>query len=325
MQPKSDQPMHLSAEIRNIQPKGFPSLPSAWHAVGERFTDHSQKIQLFGCAFENSKSKNPKTLVIAHGLGEHFGRYQHLPHYFENDFGRIVGCDHVGHGRSEGVRGHIEAFDHYVLDLIRFIRRWDEKIKQRFGKSEIHLLGHSMGGLVATRALLLEPELPLSSVTVVAPLFGILNNVPFWKKGAALLLRQVAGRIQIPNTVDSELLSHDPEVGKAYRIDRLVHDKITPTSYFSLLDAIEKTKQVLENNQQELFKIPTQFLLPLEDKIVDVQAAIAFAEKIRLPNKRVLVYEGLYHEALNEVSKERVMEDVRTWITEHSSLSGFAS
>ncbi len=309
-----------ASEIKNLQPHGFPPLPSGWKTEGERFLDHTQRLQLFGTSFVNTQTANPKTLMVVHGQGEHFGRYQHLPHYFAAEVGQVVGCDLLGHGRSEGTRGHIDQFDDYALDLISYIRRWNERLKKQFGKSDIHLVGHSMGGLVALRALLAEPEINLSSVTLVAPFLGLLDNVPIWKKLAAQALNRVAGKIQIANTVDPKVLSHDPEVAKMYDLDHLNHNKVTPIFYFSLLDTIAKTHKVLEQQRQDLFKLPLQFLLPLEDKVVDVQSSIRFAEKLKHPNKRVLIYEGLYHEALNETSKGRVVEDIKTWITEHSSL-----
>ena len=52
-----------------------------------------------------------RTLVWIHGLGEHGGRYLHLPEFLNERGWRIILIDLRGHGRSTGVRTHVRSFD----------------------------------------------------------------------------------------------------------------------------------------------------------------------------------------------------------------------
>ena len=60
-------------------------------------------------------------ILLAHGLGEHSGRYEHLAAHCTARGFAVHAVDHYGHGRSEGLRGHVERFSVYV-DGLRSLR-----------------------------------------------------------------------------------------------------------------------------------------------------------------------------------------------------------
>src|SRR3954469_24939288 len=86
-------------------------------------------------------------VVIAHGYGEHIGRYEHVGEYFRENGASVYGLDHVGHGRSAGERVLIVDFDLVVDDLHRLVT----KACSEHTRLPVVLVGHSMGGLIATR------------------------------------------------------------------------------------------------------------------------------------------------------------------------------
>ena len=85
-------------------------------------------------------------LVIAHGIGEHSGRYAHVADYFTKRNLAVWACDHRGHGKSGGKRGHVDNFDDYLADLGQMIRI----AKDHSPGVKTFLLGLSLGGLIAT-------------------------------------------------------------------------------------------------------------------------------------------------------------------------------
>jgi alpha-beta hydrolase superfamily lysophospholipase len=259
-------------------------------------------------------------LVIFHGLGEHGGRYLHFPHYLQADVGAVYCMDHRGHGRSDGLRGHSDRFDFLVDDAALAIRRVDERLRERFGRSEIHVLGHSMGGLITLRALFLHPDLPVQSVTVSAPLLGIKVPLSLGKRAAAQVLARLWGSVHMNSEVDPALLSHDPAVGEAYLADRLVHKKGTPRFYVELLAAISDTMR-----RNSGIDLPLQMLLPMKDQVVDSEAALKFFRELKLRDKHLATYPDFFHESFNEIGKERAFEDLRTWINTHSPSSPVSS
>lgn len=298
----------------SIQPKGFHAVPSDWVSEPETFESPDGKTQLFGILHHAKDWKSPRVLIVLHGLAEHSGRYLHFPHYVRSAVEAVFTVDHRGHGRSEGLRGHVNEFDDYAKDAAHAILHLEKKIKERFGRAEVHLLGHSMGGLIALRTLFLYPSLPLQSASVSAALLKIAAKVPPIKRFAAQVLCHVWGSLQLSADLDVSHLSHDPEVGKAYLVDRLVHQKMTPKLFSALQFAMPEVFK-----KETGFEYPLQMLVPLQDKIVDSEIQLKFFGNLKIRDKRLKTYPTLRHEPFNEIGKETVFEDLVSWIKSHSS------
>jgi lysophospholipase len=293
------------------QPAGFPPLPRGWKTEWETLAA-ADGIKLF-TAFHTQGKGGPRNLVILHGYGEHGGRYLHAPHYVADSVQGVYCPDHRGHGRSGGIRGHVEKFDDYARDAAQLIRHLDAEIKKRHGSSEIHLLGHSMGGTIAIRTLFLYPDLPIQSASISAPLLGVRVPVPPLKKMAGRVLAKIWGSVQLENGIDVTRLSHDVAVQEAYLQDRLVHTKVTPRFFeeleWAMADTLSRTSGIT---------VPMQFLIPLADQVVDPDAAERFARGLEHKRKRIRTYAGCRHEPFNEscaeFRKETAFADVADWI-----------
>ncbi len=299
-----------------LQPRGFPGLPEGWVTDWETFAASDGKLQLFGALHHvepwTAEKKGHRALLVLHGFGEHGGRYLHFPHFLQGHVGTVYFPELRGHGRSEGLRGHIADFDLFVKDAAFLIRRLDEKLKERFKKSEIHILGHSMGGHIALRAVFQDPELPLRSVTISAPFLGVKGRVPVSKRLAAYVLSNTWGTLQIPTGMDVEGLSRDPEVVENYRNDRLNHSKMTPRFYTSMVRAWNDTLK-----RESGIHYPIQFLVPQADRVVDADRAISFFKRLKHRDKRLKTYPDFFHEPFNEREKEQAFADLISWIDAH--------
>lgn len=291
-----------------IQPKGFPSLPEDWRAESRMRTSADGEQKLFELRFLKRNApaaKNRRVLAIVHGMGEHSGRYVHFAHYLKDSIDEIVMIDLRGHGRSTGIRGHVEKFDEYVDD----VRAWLESIESR----DLHLFGHSMGGLVVLRVCLKSLSLPLASVAVSSPLLAIKVELPIAKRMAAHVVARIWGKLLLANELDPRQISHDVEVVKAYCEDKLVHSLSTPGFYVDLLKVLSDT-----NDRMKTASYPIAFFVPVADQIVDSSRTLAFAERLKAPERVVFQYEGFFHESFNETEKERPFEDLNRWIQKHS-------
>jgi alpha-beta hydrolase superfamily lysophospholipase len=255
-----------------------------------------------------SKSFVPRVLLILHGIGEHGGRYFHFPHYLEKTFDAVCTLDHRGHGRSEGERGYVEHFESFAHDAAYTIRRLEDHLNSRFGKSELHVFGHSLGGLITLQMLLRHPNLPIHSVSVSAPALGLATPVPRHKWLAGQVARLLYPKLQLDSELDVTAISRDPEVVGAYQSDRLVHSKVTPGLFFGMQDAM---REVLSSESG--FEVPLQFLIPECDRLTDSQVSLAFFERLKLRHKRLRTYPDFFHEICNEPGKERVFEDIERW------------
>jgi acylglycerol lipase len=296
---------------------GFPGVPDSWKTSWSTAPSSDGKLNLFSMVHSHksaleTRDRPVKILFAFHGQGEHCGRYQHFPHYLSETVDVIATMDHRGHGRSEGVRGHVDRFEQYVLDARAFVERTRSEWGAHGRKVEIHLFGHSMGGLISLLLLQEHPQISFRSATLSAPLLGLKFEVPLAKRLAGHALSKVLGGLQLDTGLDSSLVSHDPAVVATYNQDTLVHGKATARFFTEMLEAIRRARS------RDVLQAETQFLVPLADGLVDPQATLEFAGKLRQSGKRIVTYEGFFHESFNEVQKEKAFADLSKWIQEHS-------
>jgi len=248
-------------------------------------------------------------LVIAHGLGEHSGRYG-------NVVGRLLARgislwipDHRGHGQSEGKRGHVLNFVQYLTDLRSMIELACEK---RIGRSKCFLLGHSMGGLIALHFAQRFPEL-IDGVLASSPALGMVVEVPAGKKILGSIMSYIWPGLTMGNELDATKISHDQDVVRTYVNDPLVHDRVSTRFFTELMAAMETV-----NQQVSAIQIPILMQVAGDDHLVDARTAGQFFEKLQAPDKTLHVYDGLYHEIYNEPAalREQVLKDLEDWLEE---------
>jgi len=262
------------------------------------------------------KVENPRAiLIIVHGFGEHTDRYDHVARHFCQHGISCYAIDHRGHGRSAGPRWNVEDFDYFVADLHKFI----SMVKEREGKNKYFMQGHSLGGEIALKYALVHPG-DIDALFVSGPVLG--------QQGMTLaLLREVVPSIaalakESPDMatpgaepIDTKYLSHDEDNTKAYADDPLVCHEAMKVRFAS-----EAGKNIiwLQDHAHEL-NVPCLFLQGSEDSLVDTDATVDFYNKVKEEDKKLIVYEGFYHEIFNEPEsfqggKKRVFSDVDEWL-----------
>jgi alpha-beta hydrolase superfamily lysophospholipase len=291
-----------------IIPQGFPSIPTDFEYETEVHESLDGEHTIFFNVFRKKGVTPKRALMIIHGQGEHGGRYQHVPHYLGEDYDLIVAPDLRGHGRSEGIRGHVDRFDEYVDDALL---AWNWLQKQVPVNCKMDWLGHSMGGLVSLRAFLYRQDLNADHLIISSPLIGLKVPVPMVKVVAAKVVSKFFGALQMQTGLDATKVSRDPNVVDAYLKDRLNHSIATPKFFFSMKEAMEG---LVSSDLRIHEKTRVLFQLAGEDEIVDTGAAKDFFERLHHEDKKVIVYPGLYHEIYNELVKENVFDDLKNWI-----------
>jgi alpha-beta hydrolase superfamily lysophospholipase len=243
-------------------------------------------------------------LAIVHGLAEHSGRYDHVGSYLaERGFSCWAG-DCRGHGLSPGPRVHVEDFGSYAEDAGAFL-----DLAAAPGLP-LFLVGHSQGGLVALLRALRVPD-ALRGVVVSSPFLAAHKTA----MPSALRLALIAAMFRIAPSlvtrsgIDSEAVSHDPAVVKAYVADPLVSKKVSAAWYRA---AIAAQKEVNEGASR--FPVPALVMASGEDRLVDPGAIREWTS--RAPRERTTFVEwpGFYHEMFNEVGNQQVLTRVVEWL-----------
>jgi len=246
-------------------------------------------------------------LLIVHGLGEHCGRYMNVVNHFVPLGYAVYGLDHIGHGKSEGMREVVERFTDYTDALTVY----QEMVKGGQTGKPIFLVGHSMGGLIVSYYLL-DHQADFRGAVISAPLIKASGNI----SQATILMGKILSALApkmglLP--VDPNGISRDPEVVKAYLNDPLVFHGKTPARL-----GAELLKAMLRVTA-EAGKITLPFIVlqGSEDRLVDPGGAQTLYDKASSKDKTIRIYEGLYHEVFNEPERGRVLKDVETWLAAH--------
>ena len=139
-----------------------------------------------------------------------------------NSWGFAVrGYDQYGHGESDGVRGGLPARPRLLDDLADVI----ESTRARIDRGvPLVVLGHSMGGLVASCLVALR-NLPIQGLVLSSPALD--PGLSAFQKLMLAALPRIAPNLTVGNGLDPDFISHDPDVVAAYKADPMVHDRIS--------------------------------------------------------------------------------------------------
>lgn len=249
---------------------------------------------------KNYYIENPKaTIIIVHGIAEHSGRYKSLSERLNNEGYDVVTYDHLGHGQSEGKRGRLKSF-HNMIDVLHSI----VLAERSRNNNKIFLLGHSMGGgvvnLYEAKYGDVDGIISSSAATNTPKGLRIFKYIGFY------LLRW----IKVSSSMFDKHLAKDPKVLENNKKDPLMLDYM----YLSLLGEmfIKGAKYIHKNINN--FKTPILYIHGTDDQIVDYRFSVNMYENIPTVDKEIILYEGEYHEMLNDYNKEKVTNDILNWL-----------
>jgi acylglycerol lipase len=247
----------------------------------------------------------PKAAVLlVHGISEHSGRYAHVAaRLLLHDYA-VFAYDHRGHGRSEGTpRAYIDRFETLVEDLRRVVQ-W---VEAEAPGLPLFLLGHSMGGAIVARYVAEFGSEGLAGVILSSPALRIPENYPL--RRFAGIASRLLPRVAFPSP-NRGWLSRDPAVARAWDDDPLTFKGGTrPRTGFLLLHACA---DLLDH--AEAFNAPLLLFHGTADRITDPEGTRALYEAAPAEDKTLTLYEGGYHETMNDLEKERVLDDLTAWL-----------
>jgi alpha-beta hydrolase superfamily lysophospholipase len=233
--------------------------------------------------------------LIAHGYGEHARRYDHVAARLVSSGAVVYAPDHYGHGRSQGDRA-------LVTDVARLSDDLDEVRELAEGEHPglpVVLIGHSLGGLIATYYAQRAGG-RLAALVLSAPAIGA--------NPALQILVEMDPFPDIP--IAPEALSRDPEVGRVYAEDPLVyHGPFRRQTVQAIGAAIAA---VAEGGR--LGPYPVLWVHGAEDQLVPLQDAREAIGRIRGEHLEQHIYDGAWHEVFNETNQDAVLDDVVTFI-----------
>lgn len=244
-------------------------------------------------------------VYLLHGLSEYAGRYEHVAGWLNARGWQVGAHDHRGHGRSGGKRATLSRADDLMEDAEQQLAAYT----QETGLKPV-LLGHSMGGLVAT-LIAQRGKVELAGLVLASPALKL--SLSPAQKLLLNILRPIAPKLRLPHFRRRPKLSHDQVVTDLYLQDPLVNRVITPR-----LAAFIEGSGPLAIRSAAGLRVRTLLLVAGDDQVVDSSGSREFANAAPPGKLALRWYDNAWHELLNESAEiaTPVYADLDTWLAE---------
>jgi len=260
-------------------------------------------------------------MIMVNGRTESYLKYQSLINEFYQLGYSIYMLDHRGQGLSQRLlshhhKGHVEDFSYYIDDLTLFI---DSVVTPGMHSHHV-ILGHSMGGTIATRYVQTKPN-NIEKMILASPMHGILLPAP------QFIVEQITNAASMTDRLlqreSSFVLGGKPYEEVAFEINELTQDEVhysnfrkiyqdnpqlqlgSPTYHWLQTSLIACTQCIEEAGK---ITIPTLLLQAGADTIVDNAAQDAFVANMPSDLVTKVKISGARHELFFEI------EDYRTQV-----------
>ena len=252
-------------------------------------------------------------VVIVHGFNSHSGQYLWVADQFAGNGLAVYALDLRGRGRSEGERYYVEKIEDYTEDVETLVKQ----AKSENPDLPVFLLGHSAGGVTAcVYTLDYQAEIDGLICESFAYDLPVPDIVLTFLKGLSYMT---------PHThlfsLNNKDFSRDPNVVEEMNNDILIKGESQPAHTAKvMLDAAARLREGFPS-----ITLPVLILHGTEDKATNPSGSKEFYEATGSTDKTLKLYEGHYHDLLNDIDKEVVMADIINWIDERIPASSETS
>ncbi len=241
------------------------------------------------------------TIALVHGVHEHSGRYAYVAAALLARGIEVVAVDLRGHGQSDGERAMVDAFDDYLGDVDALVAH----ARKVAGDRPLFLMGHSMGGLVVARWITERGADGLAGVILSSPALALDTPRPLRALAPLLgrwLPRAPAGRLNL------SVLSRNPTVARAYVDDPLcAQHGVRARLGAELLAATARVRP-------ERFTVPLYLFHGTADRLTSPGGTKELAATAATDEVTLTLYDGFYHETLNEPERDTVIGALADWL-----------
>jgi acylglycerol lipase len=244
-------------------------------------------------------------IVLVHGFNSHSGYYTWAGELFARGGLAAYALDWRGRGQSEGERFYVDALADVVADIDTLV----EQARAEHPGLPLFLLGHSAGGVVSC-IYALEHQHKLAGL--ICESFAYEIPAPDFAIAVLKGLSHIAPHLHVIK-LKNEDFSRDPAVVAAMNSDPLIADEAQPTSTAAeLARADDRLRREFPRVTLPLF-----ILHGTEDKATRPSGSQHFYEQAGSSDKTLKLYEGHFHDLLNDLDKELVFADIQQWIDAH--------
>jgi len=215
----------------------------------------------------------------------------------------VYAVDLRGRGNSGGERYYVQTFEDYVRDVEAVMAI----VKSREPGLPIVMLGHSAGGVVSC-LYTLDHQAMLAGL--ICESFAHELPAPDFALAVFKGLSHVAPHAHVLH-LPNERFSRDPKAVEAMNSDPLIAHETQPTQTMAaMVRADERLKK-----EFPLITLPVLILHGTQDKNTKPSGSQHFYDMAGSADKTLKLYEGGFHDLLNDIDKNVVMLDIKGWIS----------
>ena len=241
-------------------------------------------------------------VVVVPGFNSHSGYYTGVAERLAAARLAVYVLDLRGRGRSEGERFYVEQFDDYVSDVASTIGL----ARSRDSALPLFLLGHSAGGVVSC-LYALQHQTALAGL--ICESFAFQLPAPDLALAVLKGLSHIAPHLHVLH-LKNEDFSRDPAVVAAMNADPLIANETQPASTIA---AMIRADEHLAREFSEI-TLPVLILHGTADKAAKPGGSQRFYDTAAASDKTLKLYEGRYHDLLNDIDRDVVLTDITNWI-----------
>ncbi|HLA96427.1 MAG TPA: lysophospholipase [Pyrinomonadaceae bacterium] len=253
--------------------------------------------------------------ILIHGFNAHSGYMVWPAEKFAANGLAAYALDLRGRGKSEGERFYVENFSDYLTDVNTLV----SQARSENPGLPIYVLGHSAGGVIAS-SYVFEHQDEIAGLICESFAFDV--GLPHLVQLALEGLSHLTPHLHVFSLNNADF-SRDPAAVEAMNNDPLIAKESQPAETASeMLKAADRLKEIMPK-----FTAPVFIIHGTEDKATRPAGSQYFYDNAGSADKTLKLYEGHYHDLLNDIGKEEVIADILSWVdaripAESSAVSG---
>ena len=241
-------------------------------------------------------------VCIVHGFKSHSGHYLWAAEQLAATDLSVYALDLRGRGHSAGERYFVGKFADYQSDVHLLV----SLAKSREAGKSVFLFGHSAGGVISCMYAL-DHQAELAGL--ICESFAFEVPAPGLALVAIKALSYLAPRLRVLK-LPNPAFSRDPAVVEALNNDPLIANEVQPAhTVAEMVRANERLRK-----EFPLLKLPVLIIHGTEDSVTKPSGSQFFHDTAGSADKTLKLYQGNFHDPLNDLGKEAVMDDINAWI-----------
>jgi acylglycerol lipase len=251
-------------------------------------------------------------MVLVHGFNAHSSYLVWAGEQFSSNGSAAYALDLRGRGQSEGERFFVDKFQDYLDDL-------DVLVETARGENPglpVYLLGHSAGGVIASSYAFDHAD---KVAGLICESFAFDVGLPHLVQLAIEGVGRLAPHAHLFKLKNADF-TRDAEALARMNSDPLIADEAQPAETAAeLLKAADRLKGHMPE-----FHTPVLIIHGTADKAALAAGSQYFYDHAGSVDKTIKLYDGHFHDLLNDTGKELVMADIQAWLNARVPVSAAA-